>query len=90
MKENRLVSLRKRLDRVKATLSSLEGERKALLARLEREYGAHSTEQVEKKIEELEASIKKKEKRKEVLLAKVEKGLSEVEQRLRILETEEV
>jgi len=82
MRENKLVGLRKRLEEAKSKLASLEGERKALLARLKKEYGVEGVVQAEEKMKELESSIKVKEKRRVVLLSKIEKGLDDMEQQL--------
>lgn len=77
--ETELMEIRKKLERMKAKKAGLEGERKSLMARLKKEYNITSLDGAEKKLEELKKSVKSKEKRKELLMEKIDSRLSEME-----------
>ena len=78
--DTELVELRERIENVKAEKVSLEGEKKAVLARLKKDYGVTSISQAEKKLNDLEKDIRLNEKRRTMLLQKIDSALREMEE----------
>ena len=78
--DTELVELRERIENVKAEKVSLEGEKKAVLARLKKDYGVTSISQAEKKLNDLEKDIRLNEKRRTILLQKIDSALREMEE----------
>jgi ElaB/YqjD/DUF883 family membrane-anchored ribosome-binding protein len=70
------------LDKVKSKLASLEGERKALLDRLKKEFGVDSVEDAVEKRKQVESLLKKKRARLDKLVEEIEKELDQVESRM--------
>lgn len=72
--EQKLLKIKEEIDSAKVELSKAEGKKDVLLSQLKSQFGCSSIEEAEKKVKTLEKSIAK-------LLASIEEGLLEIEEK---------
>jgi len=74
MKEQELLELKEKIDKAKEKSSELKGELKSLMKELKDDWQCDTTDQAEKKIEEMENEIT-------ILNDKIKKGVEKLEEK---------
>lgn len=74
--EETLAELRRKFEGVKSRISELEGEKKAVLGQLDREFGIKDTDRAYERLDVLAEKIESKKERKGKLLRKVREMLA--------------